>query len=89
MSVTASKTVLLPGESSTLVATVVGSGEFTPDVAWSLDGGGAGLVAQGLSATYTAPTTGAPGSVVVRATATDDASVSGTAMLTVEASPGP
>lgn len=83
VSVAASQTVLLPGESSTLTATLLGSGDFTADVLWSIDGGGAGLVANGLSATYTAPTSGAPSSVIVRATSTETPSVSGTVLLSI------
>ena len=83
VSVTASPTALLPGESSTLSATLLGSGDYAVDVLWSIDGGGTGLVAEGLSATYTAPSTGAPSSVVIRATSTENPSVSGTVALSV------
>lgn len=83
VSVTASPTALHPGESATLTATLLGSGDYAADVLWSIDGGGTGLVGEGLSATYTAPASAAPPSVVIRATSTENPEVSGTAMLSI------
>jgi hypothetical protein len=88
VSVSSSKATLSPGESATLTATVLGSGDFTTSVTWTIDGGGAGLTAQGLSATYTAPTTGAPASVVIRATSNEDLSKFGTAPISITTSAG-
>ncbi len=85
--VSAVTTALLPGQSTSLSATVVGTGQFASTVTWTVDGGGSGLVAQGLSATYTAPSVGAATNVVVRATSTENAAVSGTVTLTVSVTP--
>jgi Beta-propeller repeat len=85
--VTADKTALFPGQSANLTASVVGSGQFANTVTWSIDGGGSGLVVQGMSATYTAPSVSVTTTVVVRATSSADSSVSGTVTLTVSMMP--
>ncbi len=85
--VSAVTTALVPGQSTTLSASVIGSGQFNNTVTWSVDGGGPGLVAQGLGATYTAPSVSATTNVVIRATSTEDGTVSGTVTLTVSMTP--
>jgi hypothetical protein len=54
--VTAGQSVLQPGQSSTLLASVLGSGDFIPDVTWSLAAGPGSLsAATSSSVLYTAP----------------------------------
>jgi Beta-propeller repeat len=88
VSVAAGKTLLSAGESTTLTASVLGSGDFTPTVTWTLDGGGPGLVSQGQSATYTLPATGVGPTVVIRATSTENTGVSGTVTIAVAVTAG-
>jgi Beta-propeller repeat len=87
VSVSAVAAALRPGQSTTLTASVLGTGEFIDGVTWSIDGGGPGLVPQGLSATYTAQNVSFTTTVVVRATSTEDTSVSGTVTLTISTTP--
>jgi hypothetical protein len=87
VTVSASPLALQPGQTATLAASVLGTGNFSAAVTWSIDGGGPGLTVSGGGASYTAPTVGAPASVVIRATSSQDSSKSGTATLGISASP--
>jgi len=91
VTVTADRTALLPAQVATLTASVLGTGDFTPDVQWTIDGdsSGTGLVTvSGQSATYTAPSVATTTSVVIRATSVQSGSVSSTMTLTISVSAG-
>lgn len=81
--VTADKTGLLPGESATLQATVIGSGSFSNGVTWSVDGGGSELSVMGASARYAAPLVGTTAAAIIRATSVDDASKYGVVAISL------
>jgi hypothetical protein len=91
VSVLASPTLLGPGQSSTLVASVLGAGDFIPDVTFTLEAGAPGLLSAstGSSVLYTAPTTvTAPQAVSVTASSVVDVDVFGMAVLTLEPADG-
>jgi hypothetical protein len=88
VNVLASRTLLQPGESSMLVASVLGAGDFLPDVTWKLEPGAPGLLSAstGSSVLYTAPAMVAQSEAVsVVAASEEDVDVFGTAALTLEA----
>ncbi len=73
--------------SSSLTATVSGTGTFNAAVGWSiLSGGGSLSATTGSSVTYTAPTVTATTPVQIKATAAGDSSVSKTVQVTVSTS---
>jgi len=88
VTVTADTVNLQPGQSAHLTATILGTGGFSPDVSWSIDGGLPGLTVSGNSATYTAPLVGAPTSVVIRAASVQDPSKSGSVSISVSTALG-
>ncbi len=72
---------------SSLTATVSGTGTFNTAVSWSIVSGGGSLSANtGGSVTYTAPTVTATIPVQIRATAVGDSSLSKTVQVTVNTS---
>ena len=82
---TASPTTIASGATSSLSATVSGTGAFSPAVNWSvISGGGTLSSTSGSSVTYTAPTVTADIAVQIKATAAGDSSVSKTLTLTVQ-----
>ena len=88
VSVAATPAALAPEGSSTLRATVSGTGDFDAGVAWSLVSGGGTLSATaGASVTYHAAGVAAGTQVVVKATSQADGTKSGTATLSVTALP--
>jgi hypothetical protein len=69
---------------SSLTATVSGTGAFDPSVNWSIVSGGGGLSsATGGNVTYTAPTVTSNTSVQIKAAATGDSSISKTLQVSV------
>ncbi len=82
-------TVASAGTSS-LTATVSGTGSFDGNVNWSiLSGGGSISNGTGNTVTYTAPTVTINTGVQIKAVATGDSSISKTLQLTVQAAPPP
>jgi Bacterial Ig-like domain len=75
------------GATSSLVATVSGTGTFNTAVNWSVSLGGGSLSSStGSSVTYTAPSVTTSTNVQIKATAAGDSSVSKTLLITVQPS---
>jgi hypothetical protein len=75
------------GATSSLVATVSGTGTFNTAVNWSVSLGGGSLSGStGSSVTYTAPSVTTSTNVQIKATAAGDSSVSKTLLITVQPS---
>ena len=75
------------GATSSLTATVSGTGTFNAAVSWSIISGGGSLSSNtGASVTYTAPTVAATTTVQIKAMAAGDSSVSKIVTVTVNAS---
>ncbi len=88
ISANANPTTISVGETSSLNATVTGTGNFNPGVNWSIVSGGGSLSSStGSNITYTAPAT--PGNVQLRASAAGDANISQTLSLSVQAGSPP
>ena len=80
----ANPTSVPSGSTSSLSATVNGTGTFNPGVSWSIVSGGGSLSSNsGANVTYTAPTVTVQTAVQVKAVATGDATFSQTLALTV------
>lgn len=83
ISANANPTTISVGETSSLNATVTGTGNFNPGVNWSIVSGGGSLSSStGSSVTYTAPATA--GNVQIRASAAGDVNTSQTLSLGVQ-----
>jgi Bacterial Ig-like domain len=81
---TANPTTIASGATSSLSATVSGTGAFNAGVNWSIESGGGTLSATtGSSVTFTAPTVTVSTTVKIKATATGDAKVSQELSLSV------
>jgi hypothetical protein len=75
------------GGISSLVATVTGTGSFSPGVNWSITSGGGSLSSStGSSVTYTAPTVTSATTVQIKAAAAGDSSISKALQVSVSAS---
>jgi len=86
----ANPTTLNSATTSSLSATVSGTGAFDPGVNWSVISGGGALSANtGSSVTYTAPSVTADTSVQIKAEAAGNYSIFKTLQLTVKASTPP
>jgi hypothetical protein len=81
---TATPTSLSSGGTSSLIATVTGTGSFNTNVNWSIVSGGGSLSSNtGGSVTYTAPTVSVQTNVQVKASAVGDSSFTKTLTITV------
>lgn len=80
VSVSCSPSTIQVNQTSQCSATVVGTGNFSSSVTWSVDNG---TINQ--SGEYTAP--GSPTTATVKATSTQDPTKSGTATITIKAAP--
>jgi hypothetical protein len=81
---TATPASILSGGSSSLVATVSGTGTFKGGVNWSIVSGGGNLSGTtGTSVSYTAPTVTSSTTVQIKAVAEGDSNISKTLTLTV------
>ena len=82
---TANPTTIASGATSSLSATVSGTGAFSPAVNWNIESGGGTLSgATGAAVTYTAPSVTADTTVQIKATAAGDSGVSKTVTVTVQ-----
>ncbi len=82
---TATPPTIASGATSSLTATVSGTGAFNPAVNWSIVSGGGSLSSSpGASVTYTAPSVTVNTTVQIKATAAGDSSVSRTISITVQ-----
>jgi hypothetical protein len=86
----ATPATIASGTTSSLTATVSGTGTFNAAVSWSiLSGGGTLSATNGSSVTYTAPTVTATTPVQIKATAVGDSSVSKTLQVVITPSTAP
>jgi streptogramin lyase len=86
---TANPATVASGATSSLSATVSGTGAFSPAVNWSIVSGGGSLSAStGSSVTYTAPSVTSSTTVQIKATSAGDSSVSKTIQVVVSAPSG-
>lgn len=84
VSVTASSMTISAGATTNLTATVTGTGNFSPNVTWSVVSGGGTLTnITPTTATYTAPSVTTTTSVLLRAVSTTDPTVKGEVSITV------
>jgi Beta-propeller repeat len=88
VTVNTDRSTLQPGQSANLTATLLGTGDFSPNVTWTIDGGQPGLTVSGNTAMYTAPLVGAPTTVVIHAASVQDPSKTGSVSLTVSTALG-
>ena len=87
---TATPTTITSAGSSSLNATVIGTGTFNQSVNWSVISGGGTLSSDtGTNVTYTAPTVTSQTAVQIKATAAGDTKFSQTLAVTVTAKPNP
>jgi hypothetical protein len=87
---TANPATISSGGTSSLVATVTGTGSFNAGVNWSIISGGGNLSGTtGTSVSYTAPTVTSTATVQIKATAEGDSSMTTTVQITVQASTPP
>jgi hypothetical protein len=86
----ATPSTIASGATSSLTATVTGTGAFNPSVNWSIMSGDGSLSSNtGSSVTYTAPTVTSATTVQIKATAAGDSSISKTLQVTVQAASPP
>ena len=88
VTVNTDRSTLQPGQSAHLTATLLGTGSFSTDVTWTIDGGQPGLTVSWNTAVYTAPLVGAPTTVVIHAASVQDPSKSGSVSLTISTALG-
>jgi hypothetical protein len=87
---TATPATITSAATSSLTATVSGTGVFSLAVNWSIVSGGGSLSSNtGSSVTYTAPVVTADTTVQIKATAAGDSSISKTLSVTVQPSTSP
>lgn len=86
----ATPNTIASGGTSSLTATVSGTGSFNPGVNWSITSGGGSLSGNtGASVTYTAPAVTSNTAAQIRATAAGDPNIFKTVQITVQGSSPP